>query len=69
MRSLGDRVKTMKESNATFVDVETINKELSDRQHRSCNIIIYNLPESNSKTLAMRVDIDNNLFFAGWIFL
>lgn len=41
--------------------METIVEEISERNRRSCNIIIHGLPESKSKTTKSRVDHDNNL--------
>lgn len=38
--------------------VESILEESSDRLRRSCNLIVYNLPESNSKELDSRVRYD-----------
>jgi hypothetical protein len=60
IKALEDEVQRIKNSNSSS-NVEQVVEEINDRERRSRNVIIYNLPESTSVTLATRIDHDKNL--------
>jgi hypothetical protein len=61
IKNLEDELNALKNRENHPSSVESIAGELAERQRRSRNIIIYNLPECTSKTLATKVEHDTNL--------
>lgn len=61
IKSLEDEVLGLKNCKESGSNVESVLEEINDRERRSRNVIIYNLPESASSTISVRIDHDKNL--------
>jgi hypothetical protein len=59
MDDLEDKVRSLQNQNKSSGDcLEDFIGELGDRKRRACNAIVYNLPESQNKELAARINYD-----------
>lgn len=54
-------LKSLHDSKADSLGMESVIEEIADRGRRSRNIILYDIPENKSKTLTVRVKHDNDL--------
>lgn len=62
IQALEDEVRVLKTSNsADPTNIESVLEEINDRERRTRNILIYNLPESTSNTTSSKLEHDKNL--------
>lgn len=61
LASVKNELKEIQDHKAAAPSVELVVEEIADRERRSRNIIIYNLPENKNKTVSVRVKHDNDL--------
>lgn len=59
IKLLEDEVKSLRSAENSGSNIETVIEEFHDRERRSRNVILYNIPESKSKTLSVRIEHDN----------
>lgn len=59
--ALNDNLNALKAGGTGSVSVDSVIEEISDRNRRACNIILYGISECKSKTLSVRISHDNDL--------
>lgn len=59
IKLLEDEVKSLRSADNSGSNLETVIEEFHDRERRSRNVILYNIPESKSKTLSVRIEHDS----------
>lgn len=63
IKLLEEEVKCLKnaENHGPNSNIETVIEEFHDRERRSRNVIVYNVPESKSRTVSVRIQQDDAL--------
>lgn len=61
INSLEKEVSNLKNSDGSTCSIDLVVEEINDRERRTCNVIVYNVPESTSGTTSVRVDHDHNM--------